>query len=381
MTTGGSAAPKVLPVLDLTDPPRIPIMRPMIGNGERQALVRVLDGGHLVQGEQVAAFEREFANLVDGRECVAVGSGTAALHLGLLAAGIGPGDEVIVPSFTFAATTNAVRLVGALPVFVDIDPASFCLEPAAVAAAVTPSTAAIVPVHLFGHVADMDAIGRIAARHGLLVLEDAAQAHGARRDGRPAGAFGDLAAFSFYATKNMTTGEGGLVATADAALARRLRLLRNQGMERRYEHEIVGLNARMTDLAAAIGRVQLGHLPGWNDARRSHAATLTARLGDVVQTPTVAAGVTHVFHQYTVRHADRDGLAQHLSACGIETAVHYPRPVHRLPAYAAGPWNEADLPQTERACREVLSLPVHPGLTGDDLDRIAVGVRSFGVAP
>lgn len=371
----------MLPVRDLSTGARIPVVRPIIGSEERQALVRVLESGHVVQGEQVAAFEREFADLVDGRECVAVGSGTAALHLGLLAAGIGPGDEVIVPSFTFAATANAVRLVGALPVFVDIDPSSFCLEPAAVAAAVTPSTAAIVPVHLFGHVADMDAIGRIAQRHRLLVLEDAAQAHGARLGDRPAGTLGDLAAFSFYATKNMTTGEGGLVATADKALARRIRLLRNQGMERRYEHEIVGLNARMTDLAAAMGRVQLTHLPRWNDARRSNAATLTARLDDVVQTPTVAPGATHVFHQYTLRHADRDRLAQHLSARGIDTAVHYPRPVHQMPAYAVGPWHEADLPQTQRACREVLSLPVHPGLTDDDLDRIAAGVRSFGDAP
>ncbi|MDN5768123.1 MAG: DegT/DnrJ/EryC1/StrS family aminotransferase [Humibacillus sp.] len=359
---------------------RIPVARPLIGEEERQAVVRVLESGHVVQGDQVAAFEHEFADLVDGRECVAVASGTAALQLGLLAAGIGPGDEVIVPSFTFAATANAVRLVGALPVFVDIDPSSFCLEPAAVAAAVTPSTAAIVPVHLFGHVADMDAIGRIAQRHHLLVLEDAAQAHGARRGDRPAGTFGDLAAFSFYATKNMTTGEGGLVATADKALARQIRLLRNQGMERRYEHEIVGLNARMTDLAAAIGRVQLSHLPGWNDARRSHAATLTARLDDVVQTPTVAPGTTHVFHQYTLRHDDRDRLAQHLWARGIDTAVHYPRPVHRMPAYAVGPWQDTDLPQTQRACREVLSLPVHPGLTDDDLDRIVAGVRSFGDA-
>ena len=381
MTSGSSAASKVLPVRGLTVEPRIPVVRPIIGLEERQAVVRVLESGHVVQGEQVAAFEREFADLVDGRECVAVASGTAALHLGLLAAGIGPGDEVIVPSFTFAATANAVRLVGALPVFVDIDPSSFCLEPAAVAAAVTPSTAAIVPVHLFGHVADMDAIGRIAQRHHLLVLEDAAQAHGARLGDRPAGTFGDLAAFSFYATKNMTTGEGGLVATADKSLAARIRLLRNQGMERRYEHEIVGLNARMTDLAAAMGRVQLSHLPGWNDARRSHAATLTARLDDVVQTPTVAPGATHVFHQYTLRHDDRDRLAQHLWERGIDTAVHYPRPVHRMPAYAAGPWPDTDLPQTERACREVLSLPVHPGLTDGDLDRIVAGVRSFGDAP
>lgn len=345
--------------------PAVALSRPLIGEEERSAVDLVLRGGGLAQGSEVAAFEHEFAGLVDGRRCIAVSSGTAALHLGLLAAGIGAGDEVIVPSFTFAATANAVSLCGGEPVFVDIDPASFCIDPAAVEAAITPRTAAVIAVHLYGHPAAMSELSAIAARHGLLLVEDAAQAHGATLRGSAAGALGDVAAFSFYPTKNMTTGEGGMVVCDSGDIERLVRLYRNQGMLERYRNEVVGFNARMTDMAAAIGRVQLRRLPGWNDARRANAAAYDEQLRGVA-TPAVAAGVGHVYHQYTVRSHARDQLLERLRWRGIAAGVYYPVPVHRLPAFA----QECDLPHTERAAAEVLSIPVRPDL--DAAERAAV---------
>jgi dTDP-4-amino-4,6-dideoxygalactose transaminase len=342
----------------------------MLGPEEEEAVLAVLRSGSLSQGPVVAAFEEEFSAIVDGRRCIAVNSGTSGLHLALLAAGIGPGDEVVVPSFTFAATANAVRLVGAEPVFVDILPGTFCIDPAAARAAIGPRTAAIVPVHLYGHPAPMVEIMQLASAHQLFVLEDAAQAHGARLDGVPAGAWGHAAAFSFYPTKNMTTGEGGLVTTVDPALERRMRLLRNQGMDRTYENEIAGYNLRMTDLAAAIGRVQLGRLEGFTAARQTHAAMLDRELHGVV-TPPRAEGAIHVYHQYTVRSPDRDGLRDRLAAAGVDARIYYPVPVHRLPAYDL----VLDLPETERAAAEVLSLPVGPHLSEDDLAHIVKGVN------
>lgn len=331
----------------------IPVARPLIGDEERAAVDRVLRSGMVVQGPEVAAFEEEFAALVEGRPCVAVNSGTSALHLGLLAAGVGPGDEVIVPSFTFAATANAVVLTGATPVFVDIEPDYFCVDPEAVAAAVTSRTVGIMPVHLYGHPADMDALRAIADRHGLALFEDACQAHLARWRGRPVGAFGDIAAFSFYPTKNMTTGEGGIVVCADETVARKVRLLRNQGMERRYANEIVGFNTRMTDIAAAIGRVQLTKLPGWTEQRQRNARYLDTELANAapdVVVPKVAEHAEHVYHQYTVRVPDRDEVQARLAEAGVSTGVYYPIPVHRLPSYADRT-GSLDLPVTERACR------------------------------
>jgi perosamine synthetase len=353
----------------------IPVARPMIGEEERAAVDRVMRSGMIAQGPEVAAFESEFSQLVDGRECVAVNAGTSALHLGLLAAGIGPGDEVIVPSFTFAATANAVRLAGADPVFVDIDPGSFCVDVNAVEAAISPRTAAIMPVHLYGHPAAMDPLCELASAHGLLVFEDAAQAHAARLADRAVGTFGGLAAFSFYPTKNMTSGEGGMVVTDDPDVARTVRLLRNQGMEKRYGNELVGFNARMTDIAAAIGRVQLGKLERWTDRRRANAELLDAALGDLpgVVVPPVAAGARHVYHQYTIRVTGalgRDGLQHRLEAAGVGTGVYYPLPVHRLPSFDL----DLDLPETALAADEVLSLPVHPALEAADLDRVAAAV-------
>jgi len=353
--------------------PRVSAVRVHVGDEETAAVTAVLRSGRLVQGQEVAAFEDEFAAIVGGHTCVAVNSGTSALHLGLLAAGIGPGDEVIVPSFTFAATANAVAMTGATPVFADIEADTFCLDPDAVAAAVTSRTAAVLPVHLYGHPVRWDGLAGIAERHGLLLLEDAAQAHGASYDGIPVGALGDMAAFSFYATKNMTTGEGGMVVCRDDATARTVRLLRNQGMEQRYRNEIAGLNNRMTDLAAAMGRVQLRRLAGWNEERRAIAASYDEQLTGVV-TPVVAPKAEPVWHQYTVRSTDRDALAARLDARGIDSAVYYPVPTHRLPAYDL----DLELPETERAAREVLSLPIRPGLTGDEVARVVAAVNEGG---
>ena len=347
----------------------IPAAKPLIGEEEEAAVLRVLRSGMVAQGPEVAAFEAEFADLVDGRRCVAVNSGTAALHLGMLAAGIGPGDEVIVPSFTFAATGNSVALTGATPVFVDIEPDFFCIDPAAVEAAITERTAAIMPVHLYGHPAAMDHLTAIADRHGLLLVEDAAQAHGATLNGTPVGAFGSVAAFSFYPTKNMMSGEGGMIVTDDPAIERNARLLRNQGMERRYENEIIGFNARMTDLHAAIGRVQLAKLPAWTAARQANATYLDTKLSGVV-VPPVADGAVHVYHQYTIRSDRRDELAAELTEHGVGSGVYYPIPTHRLPSFDL----QLDLPETEKAAREVLSLPVHPSLTDADLASIVEAV-------
>jgi perosamine synthetase len=353
----------------------IRIAKPTVGPEEQEAVQAVLAGGGLAQGPKVAELEERFSELVDGRACVAVNSGTSALHLALVAHGIGPGDEVIVPSFTFAATANSVRLAGAEPVFADIDPDTFCLDPAAVAAAVGPRTSAIMPVHLYGQPADMTAIGEVARRAGLLVVEDAAQAHAAADQGRPAGALGDAAAFSFYPTKNMTTGEGGMVVTADHAAARQVRLLRSQGMERQYENEIVGYNLRMTDIAAAIGVVQLRRLPGFTRQRQANAAALDRALEGhaAITAPPVRPGAVHVYHQYTVRSPERDALQLRLDAAGIESRVYYPTPVHRLAPYAA---SKADLPETDRAAAEVLSVPVGPHLTDDEVAAVAAAVSA-----
>lgn len=355
----------------------IPAARPLIGADERRAVDRVMETGMLAQGPEVAAFEKEFSNVVGGRRCIAVNSGTSALHLALLALELAADDEVIVPSFTFAATANAVVLAGGNPVFVDIDPASFCVDPDGVVAAITPKTRAVVPVHLYGHPADMRRLGDICREHGLALVEDAAQAHGATIEGRPVGSFGDSACFSFYPTKNMTSGEGGMVATASADVERLVRLLRNQGMERRYANEVVGFNLRMTDLHAAIGRVQLGKLSEYTAARQANARFFQESLEGVV-VPPVANGVEHVYHQYTIRvpERERDAFAAALHDKGIGTGVYYPVPVHRLPSFGL----TLALPETERASREVLSLPVYPSLTDADLDRIATAVNEIAKA-
>ena len=362
----------------MATPLPIPAARPLIGDDERAAVDAVMASGMLAQGPEVAGFEREFsAELLDGRPAVAVNSGTTALHLGLLAAGIGPGDEVVVPSFTFAATANAVALVGATPVFADIEPRHFCLDVESVRAVLSPRTRAVMPVHLYGHPADMTGIGQLATVHDLLVFEDAAQAHGATWAGRRVGTFGAAGAFSLYPTKNMTSGEGGMITTPSAELARLAKVLRNQGMERRYENEVVGFNTRMTDIHAAIGRVQLTKLAGWTAKRQENAAFLSANIEGVV-TPPTAPGAVHVFHQYTIRviDQDRDAFAEELSKRGVGSGAYYPTPIHRLPSFQLS----LDLPVTELATSQVLSLPVYPSLTQGELETIVEAVNAVAKA-
>lgn len=356
----------------------IPPAKPIIGDEERAAVDRVLRSGMIAQGPEVEAFEHEFSEHFGlGRSCVAVNSGTSGLHLGLLASGIGPGDEVIVPSFTFAATANSVALTGATPVFADIDLDSFGLDPASVESRVTERTRAVMPVHLYGHPADMGGLAAVAERHGLSLFEDAAQAHGASLRGRPVGSFGDFGMFSLYPTKNMTSGEGGMVSVATPELERLVRLYRNQGMQRQYENEVVGLNNRMTDIHAAIGRVQLTKVGAWTQQRQDNAAFLSAHLEGVV-TPPVADDAVHVYHQYTVRVAeDRDGLARALrEEYAVGSGMFYPIPNHRLKPFAT----DDDLPVTERAALECLSLPVHPSLSQGDLERIVDAVNTLAKA-
>ena len=359
----------------------IPAARPIIGDEEREAVDRVLRSGMIAQGPEVAAFEQEFAaHFVQGRPTAAVNSGTSGQHLGLLAAGVGPGDEVIVPSFTFAATGNSVALTGATPVFADIEPDYFSLDPASIRASITPRTKGIMPVHLYGHPFLVDEIEAIAREHGLAIYEDAAQAHGASWAGRPVGTIGDFAMFSLYPTKNMTSGEGGMVSCATEEIARGMRLLRNQGMETQYANEVIGFNARMTDVHAAIGRVQLTKVNGWTELRRRNAAVLNAGLASVagVTTPYVADDAVHVYHQYTIRvdAGERDRLRDALrEEHGVGSGVYYPIPNHRLPSLA--PFAPGlELPETERAAAEVLSLPVHPSLAEGDLERIVAGVTA-----
>lgn len=353
----------------------IPAAKPIIGDDERAAVDRVLRSGMLAQGPEVKAFEEEFAATVGGRHCVAVNSGTSGLHLAFIAAGIKPGDEVIVPSFSFAATANSVALAGATPIFGDIDPKTFNLDPDHAESLITARTKAIMPVHLYGHIAAMDRFLEVGDKYGIKIIEDAAQGHLASLNGRNSGEWGIAATFSFYPTKNMTSGEGGMVVTNDAEVARTLRLLRNQGQEVRYQNEIIGFNTRMTDIHAAIGRVQLAKLPGWTATRQANAAYLDANLKGVT-VPYLAPGTTHSYHQYTIRipgrsGEKRDAFMKGLSDRGVGSGVYYPTPIHRLASFNL----DLDLPQTEELAKECLSLPVHPSLSQSDLETIVSAVN------
>jgi len=355
----------------------LPVAKPKIGLKERRAVDRVLRSGILTQGPEVAAFEEEFSEVVaSGRPCVAVNSGTSGQHLGLLAAGVGPGDEVIVPSFTFAATANSVALTGATPVFADISLDDFCLSPRSVEEAITEKTVGIMPVHLYGHPAPMKELLTIANKYKLAIFEDAAQAHMAEIDGQRVGTFGQFAMFSMYPTKNMTSGEGGMVVCEDESFARRVRLLRNQGMESQYENEIVGLNNRMTDIHAAIGRVQLRRLPAWTKKRQENARYFDAHISKA-QTPRVAAGATHVYHQYTIRVSEnRNNIARALKdEQGVGAGIYYPIPNHLLPSLREFPAVK-NLNATNKASQTVISIPVHPGLAARDLRRISEAVNT-----
>ena len=351
----------------------IPLAHPAIGAEEKRAVLQVLESGQLAQGPVVAKFEEAFARWIGVRHAVAVSSGTAGLHLALLAHGIGAGDEVITTPFTFIASANSVLFTQARPVFTDVEPDTFCIDPALVERAITPRTRAILPVHLYGHPAAMQELADIARRHSLALIEDACQAHGATVGGTRVGALGHTAVFSLYPTKNMTSGEGGFVTTDDAAIASTVRSLRQHGESERYHHRLLGYNFRMTDLAAAIGVAQLARLDGFNAARHGNAGRLTAGLAGIpgLTTPVERQGYGHAFHQYTIRVArDRDGLRSALSDRGIGTGVYYPVPLHRQPVYTERGYGGESFPVSEHLAQEVLSLPVHPALTDSDLQRI-----------
>ena len=353
---------------------------PKIGLTEKLAVWRQLSSGQLAQGQRVAKFETAFSQWVGSQTSIAVNSGTSALHIGLLAMGVGRGDEVIVPSFLFAASANAVALTGATPIFCDIDDDYFTIDVEKARSLVTSKTKAIMPVHLYGQMADMHAVQELAVEFGLLVLEDAAQAHGANLAGRGAGTWGDFGAFSFYPTKNMTTGEGGALTTSRPDLDRFSRLLRNQGMLERYKNEVVGLNNRMTEVQAAIGIVQLGRVDGLNSKRIKNASYLSQELMGIkgLKAPSVRKNSKHVFHQFTVLVDDgRDSLIEELKRFGVQSAVYYPTPVHRLESFGSN----KELPVTDRVAASCLSLPVHPSLKTSDLRRVTSAIRQiFGQA-
>jgi dTDP-4-amino-4,6-dideoxygalactose transaminase len=344
-----------------------------MGDDEKDRVWDAMASGSLAQGPRVKELEEAFAAYVGAAHAVATSSGTTALHLALLGYGVGPGDEVVTVPFTFIASANSVLYTGARPVFVDIDEADFTMDAAQVEGAITPRTKAIMPVSLYGQPARMDEISAIADRHGLAVVEDAAQAHGAAIGARRSGTWG-AGTFSFYPTKNMTTGEGGMVTTDDGELAERIRLLREHGMKVRYHHEVVGYNFRMTDLAAAIGLAQLPKLDGYNARRREIAARYDRDLRGVI-TPAVRPGVTHVYHQYTIRVASRDAFAERLKERGVGSAIYYPIPVHRQKPFLALGYGGEAFPVTDRLTEQVLSIPVHPSLTDDEVATVIAAVN------
>ncbi len=354
----------------------IPVAKPIIGEEEKRAVMAVLDSGQLAQGKVVEEFERTFAEWVGAKHAIATSNGTTALHVALLAHGIGEGDEVITSPFTFIASANSILYTGARPVFVDIEPDTYNIDPTKIEAAITERTKAIMPVHLYGNPADMRAIMDIAKRHGLAVIEDAAQAHGAKAYGQAVGSFG-TGCFSFYPTKNMTSGEGGMITTNDDEVADLARLLRAHGARERYKHEILAFNFRMTDIHAAIGLAQMDKIDVWNMQRRQNAVKLTELLDDVVVTPVSRDWADHVYHQYTIRiPGGRRQLSQRLAAQGIGTGVHYPIAVHQQPLYEGRGYLDS-LPISERTAGEVLSLPVHPNVSEDQLMWIATILRNL----
>jgi len=356
----------------------IPISKPFIGAEEKQAVQEVMDSGMLVQGPRTAKLEEKFASICDTKFAIATSSGTTALHIALLAHNIGPGDEVITTPFTFMASISSILYTGARPIFVDIDPETFNINPGLIEKAITKNTRAIMPVHLYGYPCDMLSIMDIAKRHNLVVIEDAAQAIGARYDGKSVGSFG-TGCFSLYATKNIMSGEGGMITTDDEVYAQQCRMIRNHGMQRRYYHDMLGYNFRMTDLHAAIGVVQVDRLQDFTAKRRLNAEyysnnILTARV------PSVKPGYEHVWHQYTIRldkGRNRDAAVKQLNEAGVGTGIFYP-----VPAYAQKPvcdlgYGDITLPVTEEVVKQVISLPVHPLLTQEDREKVVGEVNKL----
>jgi perosamine synthetase len=363
---------------------RIPIAKPILGKEEEIAIREVLQSGNLVQGEKVKKFEREFASYIGVRHTIAVANGTMALDLALKSLEIGVGDEVVTPAFSFIASSNCILYQAAKPLFADIDRKTFNIDPSKVAKKITPKTKAMITVHLFGHPAEMDALNEIAEDRGIPIIEDAAQAHGARYKGRKAGGLGDIGCFSFYATKNMTTGEGGMITTNSDEIAKKARLLRDHGQDRKYHHITLGYNYRMTEVTAAIGVAQLRKLDTFNKKRRENAETLTKEIKKIsgLLPPHAKDDVTHIFHQYVIRVLDnylmdRDKLAEHLKKKGVDVAVHYPTPVYRQPVYQELGYEETACPVTEETCKSVLSLPVHPSVTEENIRHILGVLREM----
>ena len=347
------------------------------------AIKGVLNSCQFTLGDEVAAFEHEFSRYCQSQWGVGVNTGTSALHLSLLAAGVGPGDEVITVPFTFVATVSAIDYTGAKPVLVDIKPDTLTMDPVAFEAAITPKTKAVIPVHLYGLPADMDPIVEIARRHHLVVIEDAAQAHGAELNGRRVGSLGDMACFSFYPGKNLGAyGEGGMVVTQNAEWARKVRMLRDWGAQKKYHHEIKGYNFRMEGLQGAVLRVKLKHLERWTEARRSLARQYDEVLQEAsVVRQSVPQGRRHVYHVYAVRSAERGRWQEQLSAQGIQTGIHYPTPVHLLPAFADLGYQIGAFPHSEKAAQEVLSLPMFPELSPIQCETVAQAVAQLARAP
>ncbi len=343
------------------------------------AIQGILDSCQFTLGSEVAAFEEEFAAYSHAKFGIGVNTGTSALHLALLAANIGPGDEVITVPFTFVATVSAIHYTGATPVFVDIDPATYTMDPAQLEAVITPKTKAILPVHLYGQPADMDPILAIAKKHGLVVIEDACQAHGAEYKGRRAGSIGDMGCFSFYPGKNLGAyGEGGMVTTSNPEFTRTIRMLRDWGAEKKYHHVLKGYNFRLEGIQGAVLRVKLKYLEGWTEARRTAAGHYERLLaGSGVPTPVARPDVRHVYHVYAVRTPARADWQQALQAQGIQTGIHYPIPVHLLPAFADLGYKAGDFPHSEKAANEVLSLPMFPELTLAQCEEVSRAVRSL----
>ncbi|MDH4208359.1 MAG: DegT/DnrJ/EryC1/StrS family aminotransferase, partial [Anaerolineae bacterium] len=344
-----------------------------------EAIQRVLERADFALGRDVTEFEAEFAAFCGTEYAVGVDSGLAALELTLRAFGIGPGDEVIVPAHTFVATAAAVTFAGARPILVDVEQATYNIDVDQVEAAITPRTRAIIPVHLYGLPADMDTLLRLAHRHGLIVIEDACQAHGAHYNGRPAGSIGHAGAFSFYPTKNLgACGDAGIVVTDDASVAEQVRAMRNCGQREKYLHELPPFNHRMDTLQAAVLRVKLRYLEGWIEARRQNAALYADLLADSdVITPVETPGATHVYHLYVIRTSNRDALQAYLQEQGIGTAIHYPVPIHLQPFYAGDGFRRGQFPVTEQLCDQVLSLPMFPEMTTEQVRYVANRVIQF----
>lgn len=355
----------------------IPVSKPYIGEEEKQAVMAVLDSGMIVQGPRVAEFEKQFAAVCGTKHAVATSSGTTALHLAMLAHGIGPGDEVITSPFTFIASVNSILYAGATPVLVDIEEDTFNIDPEAIERAITPRTKAILCVHLFGHLCNMDALQAIADKHGLVIIEDACQSVGGTYKGKVAGSFG-TGTFSLYATKNVMSVEGGMITTDDDHIADQCRLLRSHGMRRRYYYDMLGYNFRMTDIHAAVGIAQLARLEASTKKRQENAAYLSAKIESVV-TPTVREGYGHVWHQYTIRvdrGRDRDAAVQQLADNGVGSGIFYPVPAHQHD-YMREVVGNLTFPIAEKAAAEVISLPVHPQLSQADLEKIVAEVNKL----